>query len=230
MDAVLEQKGDKILVTSHRQYEAGDALAPFNVSPSPIEQFRTWFKEALEGGEVREPEAMALSTATASGVPSTRFVLLKQVDARGFVFFTNYDSRKSRELSENPHASLALYWGEVHRQVRVVGRVERVSREESEAYYNTRPLGSRLGAWASPQSRVVGDGEVSRLFEETKQRFAVGEGAESNIPLPEHWGGWRIIPDEVEFWAGKPSRLHDRVRYMRIENTEDQWKIEKLAP
>lgn len=197
MDAVLEQKDDKILVTSRRQYEAGDVLAPHNVSPSPIEQFRLWFKEALEGGQVREPEAMALSTATPSGVPSTRFVLLKQVDARGFVFFTNYDSRKSRGLSENPHASLALYWGEIHRQVRVVGRVERVSREESEAYYNTRPLGSRLGAWASPQSKVVGDGEVSRLFEEAKERFAGKEGAEPSIPLPEHWGGWRIIPEYI---------------------------------
>ncbi|KLO16759.1 pyridoxamine 5'-phosphate oxidase [Schizopora paradoxa] len=230
MDAVLEQKDDKILVKSRIQYEARDDLAPFNVSPSPIEQFRAWFKEALEGGKVREPEAMALSTATPSGVPSTRFVLLKQVDARGFVFFTNYDSRKSKELSVNPHASLALYWGEIHRQVRVVGRVERVSREESEAYYNTRPLGSRIGAWASPQSKAVGDGEVLRLFDEAKERFGAKDGAEPNVPLPDHWGGWRIIPDEVEFWAGKPSRLHDRVRYMRIESTEDQWKIERLAP
>ncbi len=155
------------------------------------------FKEALEGGKVAEPEAMALSTATPSGVPSTRFVLLKQVDARGFVFFTNYDSRKSREISENPHASLALYWGELHRQVRVVGRVERVSREESEAYYRTRPLGSRLGAWASPQSKVVGDGEVLRLFEETKERFGAEKLAEASIPLPDHWGGWRVIPEYV---------------------------------
>lgn len=197
MDAVLEQKDDKLLVTSHKQYEAGNALAPYNVSPSPIAQFQTWFKDALEGGVVREPEAMALSTATASGAPSTRFVLLKQVDARGFVFFTNYDSRKSREISENPRASLALYWGEVHRQVRVVGRVERVSREESEAYYNSRPLGSRLGAWASPQSKVVGDGEVSRLYEEAKQRFGVEESAEVAVPLPEHWGGWRVVPEYV---------------------------------
>ena len=195
MDAVLEEKADKLLVKSHNQYESSESLAPYNVKPSPIDQFRVWFKDALDGGKVREPEAMALSTASAAGVPSTRFVLLKQVDSKGFVFFTNYDSRKGRELSENPHASLAIYWGEIHRQIRVVGRAERVSREESEAYFKSRPLGSRLGAWASPQSTVVGDGQVARLFEETRLRFGVGDDTkDADIPLPEHWGGWRIIP------------------------------------
>lgn len=198
MDAVLEQKDDKLLVKTHHQYSSSDTLAPYNVLPSPLDQFRAWFKSALDGGSVSEPEAMALSTATASGVPSTRFVLLKQVDARGFVFYTNHDSRKGRELAENPHAALALYWREIHRQVRVVGRVEKVSREESEAYFKSRPLGSRIGAWASPQSKVVSDGEVARMFEESKTRLGVSEDAtDADVPLPDNWGGWRVVPEYV---------------------------------
>ena len=153
VDAVIEPSGDKIRVVSHRQYMAQDQLSPQTVLPNPLDQFRQWFKEAQ--GLVHEPEAMSLSTATSSGIPSSRFVLLKQVDKSGFVFFTNYTSRKSRELEGNPYAALALYWAEMHRQIRVVGRVEKVREEESEEYFKFCPLGSRIGAWASPQSQVV---------------------------------------------------------------------------
>ncbi|KAH8113530.1 pyridoxamine 5'-phosphate oxidase [Phellopilus nigrolimitatus] len=220
---------DKIRVLSHTQYHAADQLSPSSVLPSPLDQFRKWFTEAQE--RVSEPEAMSVSTATAAGVPSSRFVLLKQVDRTGFVFFTNYSSRKSREIAENPVAALALYWPEMHRQVRVVGRVEKVSTEESEEYFSGRPLGSRVGAWASPQSSVVAEGEMAKRYKEAEERFEVKDGkTQSDVPLPEFWGGWRVIPNEVEFWAGKPSRLHDRVRYTRVENADNEWKAERLAP
>lgn len=194
MDAVIEPSGDKIRVVSHRQYDASDQLTPSSVLPSPLDQFRHWFTEAQSF--VKEPESMSLATATATGVPSSRFVLLKQVDARGFVFYTNYTSRKSQEIDENPHAALALYWPEMHRQVRVVGRVERVSSDESTEYFRSRPLGSRIGAWASPQSSVVAEGEVAQRFKEVREQFNVKEGQteDADIPLPDFWGGWRVIP------------------------------------
>ncbi|KAI5123163.1 hypothetical protein M0805_000866 [Coniferiporia weirii] len=228
MDVVIEPTDDKIRVLSHNQYHGSD-LTPSSVLPSPLDQFRKWFTEAQ--GKVKEPEAMSVSTATAAGIPSSRFVLLKQVDRTGFVFFTNYTSRKSREIAENPVAALALYWPEMHRQIRVVGRVEKVSTAESAEYYGSRPLGSRLGAWASPQSSVVSEGEVAGRLTEVQERFGVKDGkTEADVPLPEFWGGWRVIPNEVEFWAGKPSRLHDRVRYTHQEDGDAEWKIERLAP
>ncbi|THH07095.1 hypothetical protein EW145_g3621 [Phellinidium pouzarii] len=221
MDAVIEPTGDKIRVLSHRQYDASDQLTPFSVLPSPLDQFRKWFTEAQD--YVNEPEAMSVSTATVAGVPSSRFVLLKQVDRTGFVFFTNYTSRKSREIAENPVAALALYWPEMHRQVRVVGRVEKVSTEESTEYYRSRPLGSRVGTWASPQSSVVEEGEVATRFKQAEEKFGViDRKTELDVPLPDFWGGWRVIPNEVEFWAGKPSRLHDRIRYTRQESSDNQ--------
>lgn len=249
MDVVVPAP-DTLKVVSRRQYDPRESISPASVLRNPFEQFRTWITEVRDS--VLEPEAMSLSTATASGIPSSRFVLFKQLDKRGFVFFTNYNSRKSRELEENPHAALCFYWKEVSRQVRVVGRVEKVSREESEEYYKTRPLQSRLGAWASEQSKVVGEGEVHDRLEQMKTRFSVDEtAADAEIPLPEFWGGWRVVPEcvhhaghflmslsvprhsEIEFWMGKPSRLHDRVRYLRAEGSSDddpQWKIERLAP
>jgi len=199
VDAFVHPDPTTIRITSHNQYSSSALITPSSVSPSPILQFEEWFEEAAKGG-VKEPEAMTLSTCTKSGIPSARILLLKQVDARGFVFYTNYNSRKSKELQENPYAALAFHWKEVQRQVRVVGKVEKVSQKESEEYFRSRPLGSRIGAWSSPQSSVIEENELVRRVEETKKRFGVEDGtAEADVPLPEFWGGWRIIPLYVLF-------------------------------
>ncbi|THH15846.1 hypothetical protein EW146_g4696 [Bondarzewia mesenterica] len=232
MENYMQAAPDKIQVLAHEQYFTREHISPDTVLPNPLDQFRAWFTSVQ--GKVREPEAMSLSTATAAGIPSSRIVLFKQLDKRGFVFYTNYTSRKSHELSENPNAALAFYWREVHRQVRVLGRVEKVTKEESEAYFRSRPLGSRIGAWASKQSTVVGEDELHGHFIEVEKRFGVKEGdTDGDIPLPDFWGGWRVVPTEVEFWAGKPSRLHDRVRYLRKDGSPDEspeWTIERLSP
>jgi pyridoxamine-phosphate oxidase len=234
MDATIQSSPDKLIVLAHQQYDSSENLSPFNVPPNPLDLFRQWFTSVQ--GTVHEPEVMALSTVSTGGIPSTRIVLLKQVDSRGFVFYTNYDSRKSREMIANPYASLALYWREVHRQVRVVGRVEKVSKEESEAYFHSRPLGSQISAWASNQSSVIAEDELNRKIEDIERRFAVKESdIQPEIPLPDHWGGWRVVPSEVEFWVGKPSRLHDRVRYLHLlkegpPSDPPEWKIDRLSP
>lgn len=194
-----------------------------DVDPDPIGQFRRWFEEASLS-DVPEVNAMALATATAEGRPSVRMVLLRGFDERGFSFFTNYESRKARELEENPLAALVMFWHDLERQVRIEGRVERVSDEESDRYFHGRPAGSRIGAWASPQSRVIAGREVlEALYTEVESRYS--EGA---IPRPSNWGGYRVIPDSIEFWQGRPSRLHDRLRYTR--RSDGRWLIERLAP
>jgi pyridoxamine-phosphate oxidase len=196
----MDTHNHKLQVTDHRQYNTTDSLSPSSVSPCPLDQFRIWFSETLESGVVEEPEAMSLSTATASGIPSVRIVLFKQLDTRGFIFFTNYTSRKSLELLANPLAALVFYWREIHRSVRVLGKVEKISRQESEIYFKSRPLGSRLGAWASKQSSVVGEGEVHAQLEKIRARFGVKDGAEdADIPLPDFWGGWRVVPQCESF-------------------------------
>jgi pyridoxamine 5'-phosphate oxidase len=193
-----------------------------DLDPDPLRQFEVWFAEAREAG-VEVPEGMALATATAEGRPSARMVLLKQADERGFAFHTNYESRKGVELAANPQAALLFHWRPLGRQVRVEGRVERMPAEESEQYFRTRPLGSRIAAWASPQSRPLADrAEVERLYEEALTRFP-GE----DVPLPPHWGGFRLVPDAYEFWEHAENRLHDRVRYEREGNG---WKRERLGP
>jgi pyridoxamine-phosphate oxidase len=189
-------------VTTRSSYQSDDALTPITVLPSPIDQFKAWFKSAQEDPRVFEPETMTLATASADGTPSARIVLLKSIDERGFVLYTNYTSRKSNELKLNPRAALTFYWREQHRQVRVVGRAEMVDRRESEEYFQTRPVGSRIGAWASRQSTAVAEGAVQERLVKLEKRFGVKDSSggemgdeKPQIPLPEFWGGWRIIPE-----------------------------------
>src|SRR5437660_227381 len=194
-----------------------------DLDPNPIKQFGNWFTAAIEAG-IRDVNAMSLATATADGRPSVRIVLLKEFDHDGFVFFTNYQSEKGRQLEANPHAALAFYWIELDRQIRVSGTVEKTSHGESERYFHSRPPGSQLGAWASRQSEVLDARRVldARMAEIT-ERFA-----DKPIPLPPHWGGFRLKPDTIEFWQGRPDRLHDRFRYTR--QADSSWLIDRLAP
>lgn len=192
-----------------------------DLAPDPIEQFNNWFQQAL-AAEIVEPNAMTLATVDPEGQPSSRIVLLKGVDQRGFAFYTNYLGRKGRELEHNPRAGLTIFWCELERQVCIRGACEKTSSEQSEFYFKSRPLGSRLGAWASQQSEVVPDRQFleNRLAEVTTQ---YGE----NVPLPPYWGGYTVKPVTVEFWQGRPNRLHDRFLYTREANG---WRIERLSP
>jgi pyridoxamine 5'-phosphate oxidase len=193
-----------------------------DVHPDPVEQFRRWFGQAVAAG-VPDPNAMTLATAGPDGRPSARVVLLKAFDARGFVFFTNYHSRKGRELTANPAAAVLFFWSELERQVRVEGAVRLTTAEESDEYFRARPLESRLAAWASPQSEPVASrGDLERRMAERRHQYPGEE-----VPRPPYWGGYRLAPDAFEFWQGRPSRLHDRIGYFRMG---EKWATRRLAP
>ncbi|KAF1943009.1 pyridoxamine 5'-phosphate oxidase [Clathrospora elynae] len=208
------------------QYTKG-ALDRADLLPSPTDQFHNWFQEA-QSANVYQPETVTLSTAELpSGKVSARMVYMKELDARGFVIYSNWDtSRKASDVRSNPYASLTFWWRELERQVRVEGRVERLTSGESQVYFDTRIRGSRIGAWASQQSSVLeGREELEKRVEEVEKKF---EGKE-NIPVPEFWGGLRVVPEKVEFWQGRPSRLHDRFVYRKQEG-EEGWTVERLSP
>ena len=206
-----------------RQEYSSQVLLEENVATDPVSQFQIWWQQALES-EITEPNAMTLATASADGMPSARIVLLKGFDKEGFVFFTNYKSYKAMQLAENPKACLVFHWKELERQVRITGLVAPVPEEESNAYFNARPEGSRIGAWASPQSQVI----ESRAWIDNRYEELVQQMRGKHIDRPPHWGGYMVKPVMVEFWQGRPSRLHDRIQYTLQE--DGTWKIERLAP
>lgn len=215
---------DEIDLAGLRHEYENKSLRRAEMHPDPIEQFATWFSTAINSG-LPEANAVILATASPDGKPSARVVLLKNFDQRGFVFFTNYLSQKGRELEANPRAEFALYWQALKRQIRVTGRVEKTSRAESQTYFHSRPRGSQLGAWVSHQSEVIDARRIldARMAEMT-ERFA----NQDVIELPPHWGGYRIVPEVIEFWQGQLDRLHDRFRYTRQK--EGAWLLERLAP
>ena len=209
-------------ITGRHDYEKA-SLDESAVAVDPIAQFRTWFDQATAEG-LPEPNAVTVSTATPEGRPSSRVVLMRGFDERGFVFYTNYRSRKGREIEENPHAAMCFFWQPMERQVRIDGRIEKTTEVESDDYFRGRPTGSKLGAWVSNQSGVVpGRSTLEAEMEAIKIRFPGEE-----IPRPPHWGGFRVVPESVEFWQGRRSRLHDRLVYRRAD--DGGWRVERLAP
>ena len=205
-----------------RDYGTG-GLSEADAGDDPFALFRRWFDQALAAG-LPEPNAFTLATSTPDGIPSARTVLLKILDDRGFTFFTNYDSRKGREMAANPRVALVFLWHQLERQVRVEGTVELVTPAESDAYFVNRPLGSRLGAWASAQSAVIPD----RAHLERQHAELMAKYPDGNVPRPPHWGGYRVLPAVIEFWQGRPSRLHDRIAFTR--RPDGRWRRERLAP
>ncbi|HYV91317.1 MAG TPA: pyridoxamine 5'-phosphate oxidase [Chitinophagales bacterium] len=213
---------NSILQNLRQEYEA-TPLDEDSILKNPVEQFRIWFEDAVRS-KLPEPNAMALATANVDFKPSVRMVLLKGIEDNAFIFFTNYNSRKGKELLWNPYATLLFFWNELHRQVRIEGRVKKIPAEESDRYFQLRPEGSQLSAMISPQSEVI----AGRKFLEEKLSDAEKEFSGKQIPRPEHWGGYKVIPQTIEFWQGRASRLHDRILFTLVN--ENEWKIERLAP
>ncbi len=208
---------------ARKSYERA-ALDEHGIDRDPFQQFTIWYDEAVAAG-LPEPEAMTLSTATLEGQPSARIVLLRGYDERGFCFFSNYSSQKGQELAANPYAAVTFHWVELERQVRISGRVEKVTEAESDAYFQSRPSQSRIGAWSSPQSNVISSRDaLEDMFKKYQEQYL----DETAIPRPEHWGGYRVIPERIEFWQGRPNRLHDRLRFIRID--QGPWTLHRLAP
>lgn len=213
---------NKSIADIRKDYQL-QSLLETAVADNPFEQFNRWWDDAIQS-ELEEVNAMTLATASASGMPSARIVLLKSATADGFVFFTNYNSHKGKELEENPFACLVFFWKELERQIRITGTIEKVSAEESDEYFYSRPEGSRIGAWASPQSSVIPSREIiENNIEKYVQEF---EGTE--ITRPPHWGGYIVKPTVIEFWQGRPNRLHDRLQYSKMQ--DGCWRIDRLAP
>ena len=214
---------DKDAIEDLKNHYSQIGLNKTNLDPDPLNQFKSWFKDAVNAN-LFEPGATCLSTATKEGQPSARTVLLKGVDKRGFLFFSNYESRKAQELGQNPRAALVVAWIELGREICISGKVSRISKDESTKYFHTRPIGSQLSAWASPQSKVINNRHILE-----KQRLKIEKKFHGGkIPLPPFWGGYCLTPVTVEFWQSRPNRLHDRLRYKRLINNE--WIIERLAP
>jgi len=221
MDSARHHPRSMSLADLRKEYTLA-GLDEHGLDPDPIQQLKKWVEQAVE--VVPEPNAMVLATADKSGQPSARVVLLKGIDERGLTFFTNYESRKARELTENPRAAMVFYWAPLERQVCLSGQVSKVSREESESYFRSRPRGNRLGAWASRQSQVV----RSRAELEERMREFEARYPGDDIPLPEFWGGYLLAPSKIEFWQGRPNRLHDRFQYTK--DRANHWRLERLSP
>ncbi|WP_017257869.1 pyridoxamine 5'-phosphate oxidase [Pedobacter arcticus] len=213
---------EKSAIQNLRQDYRSASLNEEDVDQNPYQQFEKWFQEALNA-KVVEPNAMTLATSS-NGIPSARIVLLKEFTEEGFVFYTNYNSKKGREIAESPYAALVFFWADLERQVRIEGVVERVSEDESTEYFKSRPRGSQLGALSSPQSEIIAD----RKFLEEKLENLTKKYEEKEIEKPEYWGGYRVIPNRIEFWQGRSNRLHDRILY--VQDKSQSWKFERLAP
>ncbi|MCK6649855.1 MAG: pyridoxamine 5'-phosphate oxidase [Bacteroidia bacterium] len=212
----------RLYINTLRHDFSKQTLDESQVDKSPFLQFEKWFKEAVDA-HVNEPNAMTVATASKSGKPAARILLLRNFNENGFVFYTNYSSRKGEEIDENPNCALLFFWTELERQVRIEGKLIKQSSAESDLYFNTRPRTSKLGAWTSPQSKVVKNRkELDELYEQMSQRFP-----SEDVPRPAHWGGYVLQPDSIEFWQGRPSRMHDRILYTLVNGN---WKIERLAP